>query len=212
MNNTNSAADIFDQYASQYHEKYGNVSKYAKGLNFFLDQMIGDQNSILELGCGPGNLTRYLLDKNTRLNIRASDLSQNMIDIAKKTCPEASFELLDFNNLSEIHESFDAIIAGFCLPYIHKNQLSTFIASVKNLLRKDGYFYLSFIEDNPSNSGWTESSSKTADRMYMNYYQTDDIKNELNQFDFSIEFENLITYRNLEDQKVVDSVIISRVN
>jgi trans-aconitate methyltransferase len=56
------AARIFDRHAEQYAAKYGDVGRYTLSLGAFLNVM-PHQAEVLELACGPGNVTRHLLGR-----------------------------------------------------------------------------------------------------------------------------------------------------
>ncbi|TCV19528.1 hypothetical protein EDC17_100450 [Sphingobacterium alimentarium] len=41
-----------------------------------------------------------------------------MIELAKKNNPTAHFDVMDSRHIGELTDSYDAIICGFCLPYL----------------------------------------------------------------------------------------------
>lgn len=41
-----------------------------------------------------------------------------MIELAKKNNPTAYFDVMDSRHIGELTDSYDAIICGFCLPYL----------------------------------------------------------------------------------------------
>ena len=51
--------------------------------------------SVLELGCGPGNITRHLLHLNPSLQLIATDIAPNMVSLAKVNNPSAEIMQLD---------------------------------------------------------------------------------------------------------------------
>ena len=64
------AQDIFDKYAKEYSEKYMDQSLYVPYINQMVDLMTIQPTRILDIGCGPGNLTYLLSKKTTRLGYR----------------------------------------------------------------------------------------------------------------------------------------------
>ena len=46
-----------------------------------------DNPVVLELGCGPGNLSKQLLSLRPDLKITATDLAPDMLEIAQETNP-----------------------------------------------------------------------------------------------------------------------------
>jgi len=75
---------IFNKYASNYQDRYMNLELYADTLDTFIDILKKDDAKILDAGCGPGNISRYLLDRCPGLKILGIDISENMIALARK--------------------------------------------------------------------------------------------------------------------------------
>src|SRR5438045_2838934 len=100
MDKTKIAVDLFNKLASEYQKKYMDVSLYSDSLNLFC-KLIPKQNAtVLELACGPGNVTKYLLDKRPDLKILGTDLGPNMIKLARQNNPTVEFKILDCRNIS----------------------------------------------------------------------------------------------------------------
>ncbi len=110
MKKLTNAVDMFDKSAEIYQEKYMDVSAYSISLNLFCEKLKRSA-TILELGCGPGNITRYLLNQREDLKIFGSDLAPEMIKLAKKNCPEAEFGVIDIRDLSRISSRYDGVMA-----------------------------------------------------------------------------------------------------
>ncbi len=184
MDKSNAAADMFNKMARLYEARYMNVDSYAESLNLFCNRLTRENASILELACGPGNLTKYLLSRNPKLKILATDLAPNMIELARINCPAASFQIMDCRKLSVLTGTYDAIIVGFCLPYLAKEDFLELIRSVKNLLSPGGIFYLSTMEGDYNNSKIQKSSS--GDEVFVYYYDRQFIEGALQSEGFKI--------------------------
>ncbi|HRD09062.1 MAG TPA: class I SAM-dependent methyltransferase, partial [Saprospiraceae bacterium] len=64
-------------------------SRYAEGLNRCCELLGTNQGKLLDLGCGPGNVSRYLIDKIPWLRVEAIDLSPAMVALAQNNLPTA---------------------------------------------------------------------------------------------------------------------------
>ena len=126
---TKVAVDTFDRAAVSYAEKFMDVSCYQPQLETFCEHLKPHVPSLLELACGPGNLTKVLLALRPDLNMLATDLAPNMLKIASEINPTATFELLDVRALGQLKQTFDGIVNGFGLPYLSKSDAITFIAA-----------------------------------------------------------------------------------
>lgn len=177
------AVAIFDKHALEYEQRFMDVSLYADTLDMFCDSLSKENANALELACGPGNITRYLLNKLPNLKVLATDLSVTMLELAKKNNPEAKFELLDCRDITKLSQKFDAVVCGFCLPYLSKEETLNLIRDTAAVLNENGVFYLSTIEGNYNNSGLTTNSH--GDSVYMYYYEEDFLKQTLEE-DFNI--------------------------
>ncbi|MBK7129184.1 MAG: class I SAM-dependent methyltransferase [Crocinitomicaceae bacterium] len=151
METTSSTVAVFDKYAKDYAEKFMDVSRYIESMDEFCKHL--PQNSgLLELGCGPGNITRYVNTKRPDLAIHATDLSVNMLELAKTNCPSASVQMMDFRDLHKIKDKFQGIIAGFCVPYLNFEDTLKLIHDASKLLQPGGLLYLSAIQGEYANS------------------------------------------------------------
>lgn len=80
-----------------------NIIKYSK---------MGDEDKVLECGCGSGYFFKKLISKNPSIKYKGIDLSQNQIKNAKLLNPNYSnkFKQCDWNNIEYADESFDTIL------------------------------------------------------------------------------------------------------
>ena len=144
----------WNKIAESYEDKFMDLDLYNDTYDTFADLILKTNSPVLEIGCGPGNITKYLLTKNPSLKIKGIDISENMIRLARKNNPNAEFEILDTRKIHCLNKTFDAIICGFCIPYLSKSDCSKLIADCKDLLNDSGILYLSFVEGNYEDSGF----------------------------------------------------------
>jgi trans-aconitate methyltransferase len=78
------------------------LSIYNESYDFFCNALPTLSSSLLEIGCGPGNITKYIIEKNPSLQILATDVSPNMIELAKENVPQVDFQILDARSLDAI--------------------------------------------------------------------------------------------------------------
>ncbi len=186
MDKTKIAIEIFDKYANLYQEKYMDVGLYHETFDLFCDNIANKNADVLEIACGPGNITKYLLKKRPDFKITGIDLSPNMISLAKVNNPAAEFRLMDCRDIDRIDKKYDGIMCGFCLPYLTREESIKLIHNASGLLKPDGAFYLSTMEDDYSKSGLRESSSNSEDKVYIHYHQADYLAGALKENGFKI--------------------------
>jgi len=206
LNQTKIAVDIFNKLATGYQEKFMDVSLYHDSLEVFCNSIKKEKPEILELACGPGNITKYLLEKRPDFKILGSDLAPNMIELAKINNPTANFELMDCRAIAGLFQKYDGILCGFGLPYLSKEEAIQFIKDTSQKLNKNGILYISTMEDDNSKSGFKTGS--TGDKIYQNFHQADYLSATLKENGFSIiHLERKEYFYNQED--TTDLIIIA---
>lgn len=173
MNKTKSAIAIFDAYAEGYQDKYMDVSQYQATLDLFCAAITTAQAQVLELACGPGNLTRYLLAQRPDWQLLGTDLSAKMIQLARLNNPTAKFELMDIKAAGKLTQQFHGVICGFGLPYCSKEAALQLIADLPSILYSNGVVYLSTMEDDYSRSSYKGPSSGGTPQLYTYYHEAD---------------------------------------
>ncbi len=206
MDQTKIAVDIFNKLADVYQDKFMNVSIYHVSCNFFCSAIKKEKAEVLELACGPGNITKYLLEKRPDFRIIGTDLAPNMIVLAKINNPTAEFKLLDCRLIASLKKKFDGILCGFGLPYLSKEEAIQFIKDSSQQLNENGVLYISTMEDDNSKSGFKTGS--TGDTMFQNFHQADYLKKSLEENCFKIIHLERKEYIH-NKQRTIDLIIIA---
>lgn len=170
----NKVADAYQQkfmFLDIYNHTYDIVCSEAK------------QNAqVLDIGCGPGNITHYLLQKRPDFEVLCIDAAPDMIALAAQSNPAATFKVMDINHLQSVEQLFDVVVCGFAIPYLSPEETSDFIRQCGIRLVAGGLCYLSFVAGSPFQSGFKTGSS--GDRVYFYYHQTQLIEAALQQSEF----------------------------
>jgi len=170
--------ETWNKVAKLYEDVFMHLDLYNDTYDIFCELITKENAHVLEIGCGPGNITRYLLEKKPDLLINGIDISPNMISLAEKNNPSANFKVMDCRNIDQLTNKVDAIMCGFCLPYLSETDNLKFLMDCSKLLLQEGTIYLSFVEGEYSLSGYQTGSS--GDRTYFYYHSVEDIISELN--------------------------------
>ncbi|MCC6461003.1 MAG: class I SAM-dependent methyltransferase [Saprospiraceae bacterium] len=171
MDTTKMAVELFNLRAGDYQDKYMNVDLYADSLDLFCSSIEKQDPNVLELACGPGNVTAYLLNRRPDLQILGTDLAPNMIELARQNNPTATFQVLDVRDVGRQGQQYDAILCGFGLPYLSREDALQWITDAARALLPGGVLYFSTMEDDYSKSGIQYSSK--GEPLYMFFHQAD---------------------------------------
>lgn len=174
----------WNKLAQAYQDKFMEMDLYNETYDEFCRVIANNDARILEMGCGPGNITKYLLDKHPDYSILATDTAPSMIELGKINVPKAEFQLLDVRDVVSLNQKFDAILCGFVIPYLTQNETEEFIKNSRQLLNENGILYLSCIEKEKAYSE-TQTSSDGKVMMEVNYHDAHHLLESLkeNQFE-----------------------------
>ena len=183
MDHYKDTAELYNRIAEIYENKFMEMDLYNVTYDNFCSK-IAQNESIFEIGCGPGNITRYILKKRPDLNVDAIDIAPNMIGLAKINNPNANFWVMDCREIHTVEKKYAGILCGFCLPYISREDCDKLLSDCGNLLNPTGSLYLSFVEGNYSDSGYRYDSS-VIDKYHFFYHEKAWLQNALKKHGFS---------------------------
>lgn len=180
--------DTWNNIASLYQDKFMDLDLYNDSYDYICNAVTKQKAKLLEIGCGPGNITKYLLSKRPDFDIFGIDIAPNMIELAKVNNPTANFEVMDSRQINSLDTRYDGIICGFCLPYLSAAESNELISNSYDLLNENGLIYLSFVEGDPGKSGFKVGSGG---RVYFQFHRLDDLKTQL----LKIKFDEIESFK-----------------
>jgi len=124
------------------------ISKLPQTLEerFFAFDAAPSSGTLLELGCGAGNLSIAL--SNRGFNVFGVDFAESAIEWAKDNAKQSSkvidFRIADVTNLSCFaNESFDILYDSNCLHCLIGEKRAVALAEWKRVLKQDGMLFIS---------------------------------------------------------------------
>lgn len=115
------------------------------------------QTPIVDLGCGMGNNTIYLIEKGK--NVMACDYSEVAIQTIQDEIPQAQTKLFDMSQKIPLEDNFTSIvIADLSIHYFTQEITEKVISEIKRILKPNGVllFRVNSIKDNHFISNHTE--------------------------------------------------------
>jgi malonyl-CoA O-methyltransferase len=130
----------FSKFA-RYYDTYATVQNHAARM--LIKKLQSDNiESILDIGCGTGNYTRLLIEKFPKAKIKALDISEEMISVAKNKLNLAGVEYVVVDaETEEFKGEFDLISSNATFQWF--NDLEKMLNRFEKLLKKDGLILFS---------------------------------------------------------------------
>lgn len=198
--------ETWNKLATLFEDQFMDLDLYHATYDVFCSLMT--KPKLLEIGCGPGNITKYLLSKRPDFNVFGIDVAPNMIELAIKNNPTAGFAIMDCRQISGLESKFDGIVCGFCLPYLSHSDCEKFMADCSLLLNDNGHLYLSFVEGDPGRSGFQIGSG--GDRVYFYYYKLDWLTDQLLKNKFNQIQVFTVQYQRAEGKTEMHTILIAQ--
>lgn len=135
----------YDQVAAEYAEKFKDEMDDKPFDRDCLDRLareVGDLGPICDMGCGPGQIARYLHRKG--IPTLGVDLSPRMIAEAQRLNPEIHFHQGNMLSLPDADNSWGGIAAFYCIIHIPRERIVEALREMKRVLKPCGILLVTF--------------------------------------------------------------------
>lgn len=196
--------DSYNRCVAQFIKEHMNLGLYEPFFQEFSD-LLKEGATILDLGCGPGNVGKFLVNQNKGYKITGIDLSVEMLKAARQNVPNAEFIHGDIRHLT-LGEKFDAVIISFCIIHLTNDETVELFQKIHELLEENGLMYVSFM------SGGTPGFDKVSfsrSCMFFNYYSPEEVVKLLESMGYIIKAKHFREYHWNKDQVNQDVILIA---
>ncbi len=145
----NKVAQSFDQNSSHYDSECDIQMQIAQ--NLANDLPTQNVTSILEIGCGTGNLTKHLIELHPKATLHITDISPAMLEHAKQKYqnPNIQWECMDAESLTT-SKQYDLIVANMAFQWLE--DINQAIENITTRLSPNGKLYFTL----PGSGSFTE--------------------------------------------------------
>ena len=141
-NTVQSTYDILaEEYARRIYDELQHKPFDRDLLNRFAAS-IREGGLVCDLGCGPGQVARYLYDRGLRAC--GLDVSEGMLACARRLNPGIEFAQGDMRALPVPNDSWAAITAFYAIVNLHPSDVAKAICEMQRVLEPKGKLLLSF--------------------------------------------------------------------
>ncbi len=136
---------LYDTVARAYAEKFtGEHEKKPQDQTILkrFARMIGERHPVWDLGCGPGQTTRYLHDRG--IDIAGLDLSTRLLEEARALHPGVHFQKGNLLALDFKDHSIAGAVAFYAIVHFTDGQVRQAFREVFRVLQPGGLFLLTY--------------------------------------------------------------------
>ncbi|MDQ2975614.1 MAG: class I SAM-dependent methyltransferase [Acidobacteriota bacterium] len=133
---------VAQDYAEQYFRELETKPFDRKMLDWLIEKT-GELGVICDMGCGPGQIARYLHEQGAKAC--GVDLSSEMVKQALRLNPNIPFAQGDMLTLAEVPDnSYGGIAAFYSIIHISRSSVVDALRELKRVLRPQGLLLLTF--------------------------------------------------------------------
>ncbi len=133
---------VAENYAKQFRDEIDKKPFDRKMLDW-LAEKVGGLGVICDMGCGPGQIARYLHSKGVK--VCGVDLSPAMVQQAQRLNPDIPFQRGDMLTLANVADnSYGGIAAFYSIVHIPRQKVVQALQELKRVLRPKGMLLLTF--------------------------------------------------------------------
>jgi SAM-dependent methyltransferase len=135
----------YDAVSHEYAERFKdemNDKPFDRDCLDRLAREVGELGPICDLGCGPGQIARYLHRQGVKT--LGVDLSPNMIAEAQRLNPEIHFHQGNMLSLPDADRSWGGIAAFYCIIHIPRENVIDALHEMKRVLKPGGVLLVTF--------------------------------------------------------------------
>jgi ubiquinone/menaquinone biosynthesis C-methylase UbiE len=201
------SVSTFDRLAQTYARKYLALDAYDAYYRQFSSHLARQGASVLDVACGPGNVSAFLVGERPDLHVLGIDLAPNMVRLAQANVPSASFLVHDCRHLADLGRVFDGIAYAFGLNYLNQEEAEQFFESLSKVLAPNGVLYLSSMSGPTEQSGLQTSSS--GDQIYAYYRPRQEIERLVQSAGLKLVFLDEIASPANASKPTIDVVLVA---
>ena len=131
---------VADAYAKEFFDELSR-KPFDRALLDSFAAAIAPGGQVLDVGCGPGHIARYLSERG--VNATGVDLSPAMVELARKLNPGLDFTAGDMRAIDQSASTLAAITAFYSIIHIPRAEVAQVLDEFHRVIAEDGLLLLS---------------------------------------------------------------------
>lgn len=184
--------ETYNLVAEKWHEDVVRRPAHRPGLDRVL-LLLSTGSRVLDIGCGSGLLAQRCIKSG--MSVLGFDLSENMIEIARRENPTGDFRVMDLERLDEIEGSFDAVLAAAVLLHRPRQELKMRIRQFVERVRPGGLLYIVVKErrdDRPLEGIVKEDHLGIMIERFFSYYTQEEVESAVRDLGMEIVLSEVV--------------------
>lgn len=133
---------LAEKYAQQYWDEMERKPFDRKMLDWLVERVNG-RGVICDLGCGAGQVARYLQSRGCEIN--GIDLSSEMVKQARRLNPEIHFQQGDMMALTAVEDdTYGGLVSFYSIVHVPRTAVQQALRELMRVLRSEGMLLLTF--------------------------------------------------------------------
>jgi SAM-dependent methyltransferase len=132
---------VCEEFAKEFYDELGQKPFDREILSKFAES-VRDKGIVCELGCGPGQIARYLKDRG--VEVYGVDISSGQIECARRLNPDIRFEQGDMLALTATDSSLAGVVSFYAIIHLDRQDVPRALKLIHRALRPGGRLLLSF--------------------------------------------------------------------
>jgi SAM-dependent methyltransferase len=132
---------VADEYFRRIFDELQHKPLDRQLLDRFAAQVVGI-GPACDMGCGPGHVARYLHERGVQ--VCGIDLSEAMIERARRLNPGVEFRQGDLMSLDVADETWAGIVAFYSIIHVPRSEMAQALGELRRALRPGGVLLLAF--------------------------------------------------------------------
>ncbi len=193
MDKSKLAAKTYDKIAAIY------TTQYFEDLSetFYIDKFLSklpNKAKILDVGCGPGQFTKYVLEKG--FLVEGVDYSKSMVKIAREKVPGGVFQHMDMRKMDYKNSSFDGLLVAYSLIHIPSSELSKTLKEFRRIMKPKSYMLVIVQKGEPDRI--VDEPLKRGERMFINFFTRKGLVKLISKSGFKVVYSKVVDTKDPE--------------
>ncbi len=178
------AVSTYEKIADIYTKQYFNDLTDTPFIDKFLEKL-AERAHILDVGSGPGQFTKYIMDKGFR--VIGVDYSHEMLATARKMVPNGNFHHADMRDLPFGNAEFDGLLVAYSLIHIPSEDIPKTLDGFYKILKPGGY--IEVIAQKGEADKVIDEPFLPTEKMFFNFFTKERLAKFLKDAGFEIDYQ-----------------------